>query len=80
MTPTRPISATTAKILPFPPRGPFAVRVEREHPAYLVVYRSHGWLFGNARDALAEANAIARDLHTHTQIRIEQLPHCSSAL
>jgi hypothetical protein len=62
-------TTTTAKILPFPPRGPFAVRVEQEHPAYLVVYRSHGWLFG-----------IARDLHTHTQIRIERPPHRSSVL
>jgi hypothetical protein len=37
----------TAQILPFPPRGPFAVRVEREfereHPAYLVICRDHGW-------------------------------------
>jgi hypothetical protein len=72
----------TAQILPFPPRGPFAVRVEREfereHPAYLVICRDHGWAFGNARDALAEGSALARDFDTHLEVRIEHMPPCSS--
>ena len=47
-------------IIAFPQRGPFAVRVEREAAAWLVVARAHGWLFGNRREAIAEAEEIAR--------------------
>ena len=52
----------TAKIIPFPARGPFAVRIEREREgqAWLVICRSHGWLFGSRREAVAEAQEIAR--------------------
>jgi hypothetical protein len=32
---------TSAQIIPFPQRGPFAVRVEREGEAWLVVCRDH---------------------------------------
>jgi hypothetical protein len=46
-------------IIPFPPRGPFAVRVEREAEAWLVICRQHGWLFGSLREALADAAEIA---------------------
>ena len=50
----------TARILQFPPRGPFTVRVERQHEgAWLVVCRQHGWLFGSRREALADATEIA---------------------
>jgi hypothetical protein len=47
------------RILRFPPRGPFAVRVSQVDGAWLVVCRSHGWLFGSRRDALIEAAKIA---------------------
>jgi hypothetical protein len=50
----------TARILRFPPRGPFAVRVERQHEAaWLVICRDHGWLFGSRHEALADATEIA---------------------
>lgn len=47
-------------IIPFPPRGPFAVRIEREAEAWLVLCRDHGWLHGDYRAAIAEAYVIAR--------------------
>ena len=50
----------TARVIQFPPRAPFAVRVEREGPAWLVVCRDHGWLHADHLDAIAEANEIAR--------------------
>jgi hypothetical protein len=50
---------TTARILPFPLRGPFAVRIEREPPAWLVICRDHGWLHGSREAALADAKRIA---------------------
>jgi hypothetical protein len=49
-----------ADILRFPERGPFAVRIEREDSAWLVVARDHGWLHGSRREALADAERIAR--------------------
>ena len=50
----------TARIIPFPSRDPFSVRIAREGTAWLVLYRGHGWLFGSRREAIAEATAIAR--------------------
>ena len=50
----------TARIIPFPPRTPFAVCIEREGPAWLVTCRNHGWLHGDCRSAIAEASALAR--------------------
>ncbi|MGA7737352.1 MAG: hypothetical protein WCB22_18195 [Pseudolabrys sp.] len=50
----------TAQIIPFPPRAPFAVRVQPDDDGWLVVCRSHGWLHGNRLAALADANAIAQ--------------------
>jgi hypothetical protein len=49
----------TAQIIPFPPHAPFVVRVEREQEAWLVLCRDHGWLHGDRRDAIADADAIA---------------------
>jgi hypothetical protein len=49
----------TARILKFPERGPFNVRVEREDAGWLVICREHGWLHGSRREALAVANTIA---------------------
>jgi hypothetical protein len=61
----------SAKILPFPLRGPFAVRVEPERglPSYLVVTRRHGWAFGDRAQAIAEGRALARDLRTHLEVQ-----------
>ena len=50
----------TASIIKFPERGPFAVRIEREAEAWLVIFRSHAWLFGSRHAAMTEANGIAR--------------------
>jgi hypothetical protein len=47
-------------VLKFPERGPFAVRIEREDSAWLVVARDHGWLHGSHREALVDAERIAR--------------------
>jgi hypothetical protein len=49
----------TAGIIQFPQRGPFAVRIEREAEAWLVICRSHAWLFGSRHAAMTEANGIA---------------------
>jgi hypothetical protein len=49
----------TARIIPFPPRGPFAVRIEREDQAWLVICREHGWVHGSRHEALADAAEIA---------------------
>jgi hypothetical protein len=51
----------TARILQFPQRTPFTVRVEREHKeaVWLVIARRHGWIHGNRREAIAEAKKIA---------------------
>ena len=48
-------------ILPFPPRGPFAVRVEREldGEGWFVLARDHGWLHGSFGAALFDAREIA---------------------
>jgi hypothetical protein len=50
----------TAQIIPFPPCAPFAVRIEREGPAWLVVCRRHAWLYGNYRAVVVDADTIAR--------------------
>jgi hypothetical protein len=47
-------------VVRFPPRRLAAVFVIREYPAWLVLLRSHGWVFGSRRDALIEAQALAR--------------------
>jgi hypothetical protein len=47
-------------IIHFLQRGPFAVRIEREAEAWLVICRSHAWLFGSRHAAMTEANGIAR--------------------
>jgi hypothetical protein len=50
----------TARILQFPPRGPFAVCIQHDSGGgWLVICRQHGWLFGSRRDALADAAEIA---------------------
>src|SRR4029453_10913285 len=50
----------SARVIPFPQRAPFAVRVEREGPAWLVICRNHGWLHADHCDAVNQATAIAR--------------------
>jgi hypothetical protein len=46
----------TARIIPFPARGPFAVHVVREEPAWLVICRDHG----SYQEAIREARELAR--------------------
>ncbi len=52
----------SARILPFPARGPFAVRIERQRdmPGWLVVARWHAWLHSARQDAELEAAELAR--------------------
>jgi hypothetical protein len=50
----------SARVIPFPQRAPFTVRVERAGPAWLATCRYHGWLHGDRCGAVADANAIAR--------------------
>ncbi|MPZ57505.1 MAG: hypothetical protein GEU91_13590 [Rhizobiales bacterium] len=49
----------TAAVIRFPSRQVGAVFVLREEAAWLVLLRSHGWLFGSRRDALVEARELA---------------------
>ena len=47
-------------VIPFPPRGPFCVRIVRDaEAAWLVICRDHGWLHADRRDAIEDATAIA---------------------
>lgn len=46
-------------VIQFPQRGPFAVRVERDGVAWIVVCRDHGWLHGDERNAIRDAESIA---------------------
>ena len=50
----------SARVIAFPQRSPFVVRVERDGPAWLVTCRSHGWLHGSHHEAVTDAKAIAR--------------------
>lgn len=60
----------TARVLPFPPRGPFVVLVEREEQGvWLVVSRAHGWLHGDLRQALAEAREVANGFGVTVEVR-----------
>jgi hypothetical protein len=52
-------AAVTARILQFPVRGPFVVRVTWIDGAWLVVCRQHGWIFGSEREAIDDAVRIA---------------------
>jgi hypothetical protein len=61
-------SSTRCRVIPFPARGPFAVRVEREECAWLVICRTHGWLHSSYRHAIAEANTIARGFGVAVQV------------
>jgi hypothetical protein len=53
------VIARNSYIIPFPPRGPFSVRIDREGPAWLVICRDHGWVYGSQHEALADAQEIA---------------------
>ena len=48
-----------ATVIAFPSRGPFAVHVTNDGDGWLVLCRSHGWLHGDQREAIADAKAIA---------------------
>jgi hypothetical protein len=54
----------TAQVIRFPVRRSVVVRIEREGPAWLVVCRDHGWLHGDYRAAVTDANTIARGFGT----------------
>jgi hypothetical protein len=50
----------TARIIPFRPRAPFDVVLQREGPAWLVTVRGHGWLHGSRTDALHDARWLSK--------------------
>jgi hypothetical protein len=56
-------------VIAFPPRGPFRVVITREDNAWLVVARSHGWLFGDAPAAFREARALAHAWGVSIEVR-----------
>ena len=58
-----------APVVRFPGRRAEAVFVIPEvlGGAY-VILREHGWLFGSRREAVAEANAMARKLGIHVRL------------
>jgi hypothetical protein len=63
----------TARILQFPPRGPFAVRVQHDGcGAWVVVCRSNGWLFGSRREALIDAAEIAAGFGVAVEVVIRR--------
>jgi hypothetical protein len=69
----------TATILPFPPRGPFTVDIEREDEGgWLVTCRRHGWLHGSADQALEDARAIAAGFNV--AVRVKQAPMAKPAV
>lgn len=51
----------SATVLKFPCRGPFDIRVERETDGegWLVIARSHGWLWGDFHTAVRDASEVA---------------------
>jgi hypothetical protein len=61
----------SAKILKFPVRAPFAVRVEREIDGEAWLVRTHdrewGWLNGDFNAALRDARGLARDFSVGIQ-------------
>jgi hypothetical protein len=50
----------SARIIEFPPRRSFSVRIMREAEAWLVLCREHGWLHGSRDAALSDAIEIAQ--------------------
>jgi hypothetical protein len=59
----------SARIIPFPPRGPFTVSIEREGHAWLVVSRQHGWLCGSREEARAAAEDVANGFGVAVEVR-----------
>ena len=49
----------SARIVPFPPRGPFTVYVVNGEDGWLVVCRKHGWVHSDQREAIADAETVA---------------------
>jgi hypothetical protein len=60
--------AISNNVIPFPPRGPFAVRIIRKAEAWLVLCRDHGWLHGDYQQAKAEAHELARGFGVAVQM------------
>jgi hypothetical protein len=49
----------TAHVIPFPPRGPFAVYVVDDADGWLVLCRKHAWLHSDQREAIRDAEFVA---------------------
>jgi hypothetical protein len=52
----------SAAFIHFPMRRSLAVWITRDGPAWLVLAREHGWLFGSRSEADAEARWLATNL------------------
>jgi hypothetical protein len=55
--------SATAEIICFPPRAAHCIRIIPESAGgWLVIAREHGWLYGNRRDARADAAWLSTNL------------------
>lgn len=52
----------SSSVLNFPLRRSVAIWITREGPAWLVLAREHGWLFGSHSEAEVEARWLAANL------------------
>lgn len=55
----------TAQVFPFPPRGPFTVYVVDDEDGWLVLCRSHGWVYSDQRERMPTPNMS----RPHTALR-----------
>jgi hypothetical protein len=53
----------SARVIRFPPRRCAAVWILRDDGAWLVVAGSSGWLYGDRRAAIRDAQWLARNLN-----------------
>jgi hypothetical protein len=62
----------SAKIIPFPHRGPFVVTVMRDGGSWLVFCRGHGWTHGDINAAFDDADEIAEGFAVQVKVRRER--------
>ncbi len=60
----------TARILKFPERGPFVVRVRPNEDGWLVICRVHGWLHGDQHEAIADAEFVAGTFGVAVEVKL----------
>jgi hypothetical protein len=55
-------TSSASNILPFPARATAFVLLTEATAGWLVLARGHGWLFGDRRAAVAEAQKLSENL------------------